>query len=54
VHVDSAVGGKVVAAGVNINLKSGVSTNLVAAGGNVNLLPQAKVARDAFIVADNH
>jgi len=53
VHVASDIGGKIVAAGGNINLKSGVGTNMVAAGGNVNLLPQAKVARDAFIMADN-
>ena len=53
VHIDSDVGGKIVAAGGNINLKSGVGTNLVVAGSYVNLLPQAKVARDAFIVADN-
>jgi hypothetical protein len=53
VNVDSDVGGKVVVAGENIDLKSGVGTNLVAAGGNVNLLPQSKVARDVFIMADS-
>ncbi|MDD1752747.1 MAG: hypothetical protein LUQ38_06630 [Methanotrichaceae archaeon] len=34
-------------------MKSGAGTSLVTADGNVNLLPQAKVAKDAFIVADD-